>query len=74
MIEKHDRSFTRTGLWQIAGTLDTCVTSLPIVNGIKPIVVIGFIELFIKICLDYLHERIRERIPFGRMKSEEYFV
>ena len=74
MIEKHDRNSVRTGLWQIAGTLDICVTSFPIVNGIKPIVAIGFIELFAKICLDYLHERIRERIPFGRMKSEEYFV
>lgn len=74
MIEKHNRIFMKAAACRVFGTLDTCVTSFPIVNGIKPIVVIGFIELFIKICLDYLHERIRERIPFGRMKSEEYFV
>ncbi len=65
MIEKHDFDSARTGLWQIAGTLDA---------RIKPVVVIGFIELFVKICLDYLHELVRDKIPFGRMTSEEYFV
>jgi len=59
---------------RVSGTLDTIAISFPIIIKIKSAVFIGFIELFIKICLDYLHERIRERIPFGRMKSEEYFV
>lgn len=65
MIQKHDFDSTKAGWRQIAGILDT---------QIKPVVVIGFIELFVKICLDYLHELVRDKIPFGRMKSEEYFV
>lgn len=65
MIEKHDFDSTKADWRQIAGTLDA---------RIKPVVVIGFIELFVKICLDYLHELVRDKIPFGRMKSEEYFI
>lgn len=65
MIEKHDFDSMKADWRQIAGMLDA---------NIKPVVVIGFIELFVKICLDYLHELVRDKIPFGRMKSEEYFV
>ena len=54
--------------------MDTIIISFLVTGKIKLAVSIGFIELFTKICLYYLHERFWEKIPFGRMKPEEYSI
>lgn len=74
MIEKPYRSLTKAVSWRVTGTLDTILISFLITGKIKMAVSIGFIELFTKICLYYLHERVWERIRFGRMKEEEYSI
>ena len=74
MIEKHFRSLVKAVSWRATGTVDTIIISFLVTGRIKVAVSIGFIELFTKICLYYLHERIWEKIPFGRMKPEEYSI
>jgi uncharacterized membrane protein len=74
MIEKPYRSLTKAVSWRVTGTLDTIVIAFLITGEIKMAVSIGFIELFTKICLYYLHERVWEKIRFGRMKEEEYSI
>ncbi len=74
MIEKHYRSLVKAVSWRATGTVDTIVISFLITGQIKLAVSIGFVELFTKICLYYLHERAWEKIPFGRMKPEEYSI
>ena len=74
MIEKPYRSLTKAVSWRVTGTLDTIVISFLVTGQIKLAISIGFIELFTKICLYYLHERVWEKIRFGRMKEEEYSI
>jgi len=74
MTEKPYRSLTKAVSWRLTGTLDTIIISFLITGEIKMAVSIGFIELFTKICLYYLHERIWNKIQFGRMKEEEYSI
>lgn len=74
MIEKHYRSLVKAVSWRATGTLDTILISFLITGKIKLAVSIGFVELFTKICLYYLHERLWNKIEFGRMKPEEYSI
>jgi len=74
MIEKHYRSLAKAFSWRVTGTLDTILISFIITGRIKLAISIGFIELFTKICLYYLHERVWNKIEFGRIKPEEYSI
>ncbi len=74
MIEKHYRSFAKAVSWRATGTLDTIIISFLVTGKVRLAISIGFIELFTKICLYYLHERLWNKISFGRMKSEEYSI
>jgi uncharacterized membrane protein len=74
MAENHYRSLIKAVSWRVTGTLDTILISFLITGKIKLAVSIGFIELFTKICLYYLHERLWNKISFGRMKEEEYSI
>jgi len=42
-----------------------------ITGRIKVALSIGLVELFTKLCLYYLHERVWNRIPFGKVKVRE---
>lgn len=68
MSEKHSRSVVKAVSWRITGTVDTIVVSYFVTGRIKLAVSIGFVELFTKIGLYYVHERVWNRIAFGREK------
>ena len=55
------------------GTLDTIVVSFVITGEIKLAISIGGVELFTKIFLYYVHERLWNRISMGRTKAPEDF-
>jgi uncharacterized membrane protein len=76
MHEKTYRSIVKALSWRMTGTLDTMVVSFIISGRIKIALSIGFVELFTKIALYYLHERAWNRIPFGRVKERppEYSI
>jgi len=71
VVEKPYRSLVKAVSWRITGTLDTIFVSFLVTGKIKMAVSIGLIELFTKIMLYYLHERIWNRISFGRVKAQE---
>jgi uncharacterized membrane protein len=68
MIEKPHRSVVKAISWRVTGTLDTIVISFLITGHLRWALSIGFVELFTKITLYYFHERIWNRISFGRVK------
>ena len=74
MADKHYRSIAKAISWRATGTLDTVIISFLITGHLKMAISIGFIELFTKICLYYAHERIWDRVSFGRVKSEDYSI
>ncbi len=71
--EKPYRSFVKALSWRVTGTLDTVLISWLITGHAKMAISIGFIELFTKIVLYYGHERIWNKLDFGRVKAKDDF-
>ena len=71
MKEKHYRSVVKALSWRATGTVDTIIISFLITGQIKYAMSIGFVELFTKIFLYYVHERVWDRISFGREKTRK---
>ena len=67
MADKHYRSFIKAVSWRLTGSLDTMIISFLITGRIKFALAISGVELFTKIGLFYVHERVWNRIPFGRI-------
>jgi uncharacterized membrane protein len=71
--DHHFRSLAKAISWRITGTVDTILISWLITGQAKWALSIGFVEVFTKIGLYYLHERIWNRLAFGRVKAKEDF-
>ncbi len=75
MKEKASRSLAKAVSWRVTGTIDTVVISYLVTGHVKWALSIGFIELFTKITLYFVHERIWDRLPYGRVKTDtEYAI
>jgi uncharacterized membrane protein len=67
------RHIAKTVSWRIIGTIDTMVLGFLITGDLTMALSIGGLEVFTKMILYFLHERIWYKIPFGvskRAKSE----
>jgi uncharacterized membrane protein len=71
--EKHYRSLVKALSWRATGTMDTILISYLITGQAKYAISIGFVELFTKIFLYYIHERIWNRLSFGKVKGKQDF-
>lgn len=72
--EKHYRSLIKAISWRITGTLDTILVSWLITRKFSVALSIGGVEVFTKILLYYFHERVWNRLSFGRKKQPEYQI
>ncbi|MSU21867.1 MAG: DUF2061 domain-containing protein [Pedosphaera sp.] len=71
MNDNHYRSVLKAISWRVTGTVDTIVISYFVTGKMEMALSIGFVELFTKIFLYYMHERIWNRISFGRVKTKK---
>jgi uncharacterized membrane protein len=71
--ERHYRSLVKAISWRVTGTLDTILIAFLITGQAKWALSIGFVELFTKIFLYYVHERIWTRLTFGLVKEKADF-
>jgi uncharacterized membrane protein len=69
MVEKHYRSLVKGISWRLTGSIDTMIISFLVTGRIKLALTISGVELFTKIFLYYVHERVWLKIPFGRIKE-----
>ncbi len=74
MTEKPSRSLLKAISWRATGTIDTVVISYLVTGHGKWAFTIGFIELFTKITLYFVHERVWDRLSFGRVNASEDFA
>lgn len=72
-VEKPYRSFVKALSWRLTGTVDTMVVSYIVTGKLKFAVSIGAIELFTKVGLYYVHERVWNKLTFGRVKDEGHY-
>lgn len=56
------KSLLKTISWRIVGTIDTIVISYILTGTLKIAMSIGAIEVFSKMILYYVHERIWEKV------------
>ncbi len=71
VTDKRVRSLVKAISWRVTGTLDTMVISLIVTGRINLALAIGGIEVFTKICLYYLHERVWNALHFGKVRARE---
>jgi len=67
--EKHYRSIIKAVSWRLTGSVDTLVISFLITRQLKWAFTISGVELFTKVFLYYIHERIWNKIPLGRIQE-----
>ncbi|NQU81649.1 MAG: DUF2061 domain-containing protein [Bacteroidetes bacterium] len=68
MHERKRRSILKAISWRIIGALDTFLISFLITGKFKFAISISGIELLTKFSLYFMHERIWNRIKFGKEK------
>jgi len=71
MTEKPYRSIVKALSWRATGTADTILISFLITGHAKMAISIGLVELFTKIVLYYFHERLWNRLSFGRITKSD---
>jgi len=68
MSEKHYRSFCKAISWRCTAFVDTMLISFLITGKLKLALSISIAEVITKLGLYYLHERIWNKISFGKAK------
>lgn len=69
MAEKHYRSLVKAISWRLTGSVDTMIISFLVTGKLKWAFTISGIELFTKIFLYYVHERIWLKVSLGRINE-----
>ncbi|SHJ21993.1 Uncharacterized membrane protein [Arenibacter nanhaiticus] len=64
--ENPKRSIVKSISWRFIGTLDTIVISWVVTGTLSVAFSIGAVELFTKMILYFFHERIWDRISWGK--------
>jgi len=73
-VESHYRSIVKAITWRVGGTLVTFVVAWIITGSLSIATGIGLIDTVIKIGAFYAHERLWNRLKFGKQKPPEYQI
>ena len=75
MTDRHYRSLIKALSWRLTGSLDTMIIAYLIKGRLRWAATISGVELFTKVFLFYMHERVWNRIPLGRFRDKpEYSI
>ena len=73
-MEHPKRSLVKAITWRVIAFLVTIIAIYIYSKDIKESLVVGISANFIKIFLYYAHERIWNRVQFGRIKAPDYQI
>lgn len=73
-MEAHYRSIVKAFSWRAGGTVVTCVVAWVLTDSFDLAARIGVLDTVIKIGAFYLHERLWNRVTFGKSKPPEYQI
>ncbi len=75
-MESHKRSIVKAITWRVIGTLVTFLVAYLFTKEVVLSMGIGFGDAAIKIVIYYSHERVWDKIDFGRRKraKEDYNI
>ena len=73
-MESHIRSIAKAVTWRFGGTLVTFIVVLIMTHKLELSVKISVLETVCKIGAFYVHERVWNRLNFGKKKKPEYQI
>lgn len=73
-MESHLRSIAKAVSWRIGGSIFTALIAWVLTQEAATATAIGLADMVVKIVAFYVHERLWERIPFGRPRPPEYEI
>jgi uncharacterized membrane protein len=71
LTDERRRSIAKGISWRVIGTVDTILVAFFITGDYSKALSIGATEVITKVLLFYLHERIWQRVQFGRLRRGE---
>lgn len=74
MADKPIRSIVKAFSYRVTGTFVTTLISLFIIGDFKFALSIGLLDLVMKTLTYFIHERIWNKIKFGRVEEPEYHI
>jgi uncharacterized membrane protein len=74
MMESHFRSIVKAITWRAGGTVVTFAVAWILTGNISLSAGIGLLDTVIKIGAFYIHERLWNRLSFGKQKPPEYQI
>ena len=74
MAESHIRSIAKAITWRTGGTAVTFMVAWIITGNLNLAAGIGLLDTVIKLTAFYVHERIWNRLNFGKEKQPEYQI
>ena len=73
-MESHFRSIVKAMTWRAGGTIVTFAVAWFFSGNISLSVKIGLLDTVVKIWAYYAHERVWNRLNFGKLKSPDYHI
>lgn len=73
-METHLRSIIKAVSWRAGGTVVTFLTAWLIIGQVDAAAKIGIVDTLFKIGVFYAHERVWNRLNFGKQKPPEYQI
>ncbi len=73
-MESHSRSIVKAVTWRAGGTVVTFFIAWAITGEATLSVGIGLLDSLVKVGAFYLHERIWNRLRFGKLEPPEYQI
>lgn len=73
-METHYRSIIKAVSWRAGGTVVTCLVAWSLTGNLDLATKIGIFDTAIKIGVFYFHERMWNRLDFGKQKPPEYEI
>ena len=73
-MESHIRSIVKAITWRAGGTVVTFMVAWILTGNLSLSAGIGLVDTVIKIGAFYVHERIWNRLQFGKQKPPEYEI
>ena len=73
-MESHSRSLVKAISYRFFGSMSTAALVYFFTGSVKVSLGAGILDSMVKIVLFFVHERVWQRISFGRSKAPEYEI
>jgi len=73
-MESHSRSILKAVTWRTGGTIVTFAVAWLLIGDLGRAAGIGLVDTVLKIGAFYVHERLWNRLSFGKVKPPEYQI